>query len=174
VGAVRALRSAPVQVDSDAPTVDCTLAVIEDWTRVADRLREDGAFGKLVDDLRTISAALAVLGGQVRTLRASSGGSAKLPADLNRRIWSALGRLAIVLQGVLIHHGDIEAQASAELVKTLASPSSYVGVVTDAAGWVIGGVAGIAGDAAGRFLASNLGALVVVAGAGYVLLRRSL
>lgn len=156
-------------------SIDCTLQVMADWTRVARELERSGSFGLLTEDLRRLANALDLLAIKVRSIRDAPGvdGSWVLLADTNRRVWSAIGRLAIVLQGVLIHHGDPEAAGAAELKETLTNPASYVGVAADGAGVLLTGVAHVAGEGVGRLLSSNLGAILVVGGAGYLALRSS-
>lgn len=156
-------------------SVTCTLRVIDQWRGIADRLAADPAtVGSLRDDLRQHSDSLRLLAAMVRAIGQQYGSNeTRLIGDTNRRVWSAITRLHIALAGVHIHHGDAAAESSAELVKTLTSPSSYVGVAADALGAAAGAVAKTAGDGVARALFTGPGALVALGAIGYFALRRA-
>jgi hypothetical protein len=146
------------------PTSACLAAVVDDWMAVAHRVADE-ADGELAADLVKLRFSLA----QFRTIL---GGSGHPSAETNRRVWSTIGRLAIVLQGVAVTHG-VGAEARKQLVDDLTDPAAYAGAASDVLGGVLGVVAQVAGGTAAAFLASNLGAIAVVGGVAYFVWRRS-
>jgi hypothetical protein len=148
-------------------STECTLAVIGEWQRAARTLAANAeTVGSLRGDLTELAGALDRFVEVIR-LRVKVGGG--VDSDTNRRVWSVIARLHIALAGTHIHHGDAEREARAELADTLTSPDAYIEVVADVGGFVLGGVAKVAGAGAASFLASNAGAIALVAGAGFLI-----
>lgn len=137
----------------------CTLSVVKAWSGIARRIERAGETpASLRDDLTELADALDL---QAALLRGMPGAGAVV-TDVNRRVWSTIARLSIALAGAHIHHGDAEAEARAELARTLTSPSSYTSVVADGLGTVAGAASRVVGDAAAGFLSTGLGAAVAI------------
>lgn len=167
----------------------CTLDVIALWSRaladLAAEVGDDRGFlgwlGATLeiggrsqsDDLIGLRDALDLQAALVRGAVASGGRAVAVPRDLNDRIWSNIAQASIALQGVLISHGDASREAASEFVATVISPASYAKAAADVGGGVAGAVGDVLGDAAGALLSSNLGAIAIVAGAGYLVWRSS-
>lgn len=153
------------------PPIGCTIEVCTQWIDAARSVAASGATGLLKGDLELLANALQTHRGLVKGELEVLGAAAKPRAETNRRVWSVIGQIALDLQGVYFNHGDTEGEAWDELVDTVASPSSYVGVAADAGGAIASGAAQIGGEAFGRLVGSNLGAIAITAGAVYLVTR---
>ncbi len=130
----------------------CTRDVIDQWVGIAGRLVDRSETPEnLVEDLNELAGALTAL----RFRTAITG----LDDGANRRIWSTIARLSIVLAGVHVHHGDAQREAREDLADDLTDPANYLGVVL---------------DAAARFVQTGLGAAVAFGGIVYLATRRGL
>jgi hypothetical protein len=166
-------------------TRDRTREVVAEWLRVADSVRHTGVLDLLVpgpalsaalkdelDDL--LGAHIVGLNGLMTSPQGIGAGSSRVPVDVNRRVWSHIGQIALALQGVAIHHGDIQLEAARELLDTVTDPKKYVAAGGDLLGTALQVLGDIVGQGAATFVASNLGAVVIVGGVAYFVLRRSL
>jgi hypothetical protein len=142
---VNPFKSIPANVPPD-----CERKVLDEWIRAGEQLLAEAGGWTPTASLRT---ELVRLVGGLKLFRSLLSNAATVPADVNARIWSLIGRMSVALQGVQVRNGSARTEAVAELAGTLADPAAYLGVVADVGGFL---------------LDSKVGAIALVAGAGFI------
>jgi hypothetical protein len=153
---------------------DATMRAARNWSSVAGRVFDGDEISGELEDL--VGVHLVGLLGHINRVGPGGigSGSGKLDDDTNRRVWSHINQLALLLEGVRFSEGDIELAARRELTRTVTDPTAYANAAGDAISAVTGFVASVAGRTAGKVIASNFGAIAIVGGVTYLVIRRSL
>lgn len=144
------------------PDLEALNEILGRWAGIAARVsRDSGTPGASPLGLWDLSLAADLAGYNVALTSMRAQLAFGLTDDLNRRAWAALARLSIALQGVLVNHGDARKEAAKELADTMTDPASYFNAAADLLGFVVG------------LASTNLGAIVLVGGAGYLVWKGS-